>query len=43
MSILRMLADVETSILPGDWGIEDILNLVLNIIIIFGVKKKLIF
>ena len=33
MSILRMLADVETSILPGDWGIEDILNLVLNIIV----------
>jgi len=28
-----MLADVETSILPGDWGIEDILNLVLNIIV----------
>lgn len=24
---------VETSILPGDWGIADILNLVLNIIV----------
>lgn len=33
MSILRMLADVETSILPGYWGIDDILNLVLNIIV----------
>lgn len=25
--------DVETSILPGNWGISDILNLVLNIIV----------
>lgn len=33
MNILTILADVETSILPGDWGIEEILNLVLNIIV----------
>lgn len=25
--------DVETSILPGNWGIEDILKLVLNVIV----------
>lgn len=31
--LMRLLADVETSILPGDMSIEDILKLVLNILV----------